>query len=282
MDKRTRRSSSRRFADCGKRFLIAHLLLACMLAGGCASVHGPRMGVEGEALVETPYEPLYVAADEAETAPEPTVVEPTVVGYPEPRDPLMRLNRAIFAFNDVTYRYVLIPLSKGYLRVVPDPVRMSVSNFFYNLRAPIYLVNHLLQGKPRPAGRNLLRFGINTTLGVFGLFDPATSVFNLEREETTFEDTLIRYGSGQGVYLVLPFFGPSDTRNGVSLVVDYFLHPVPYLADDPEETVIRSADYFQEYAPTAEQYEILRRKAEDPYIFFRNLYIQGVQRDVEY
>jgi phospholipid-binding lipoprotein MlaA len=250
-----------------RRFLAAPLLLACLCASGCFSAQ--HAWNEADAAAATG--DFYVAA-----------IEPTVVGYPEPRDPLMALNRAIFAFNDVVYRYVLIPLSRLYVQVVPAPVRTGIRNFFYNLRAPIYVVNHLLQGNPGPAGRNVLRFAINATIGLFGLFDPARAWFNLEREDTNFTATLSRYGAGYGVYLVLPFIGPSDTRNAASLVVDYALHPIPRLADNPERAAIRGFDYFQEYAPSAEHYETLRGKVEDPYIFFRNLYIQGLQRDEEY
>jgi phospholipid-binding lipoprotein MlaA len=205
-----------------------------------------------------------------------------VVGYENYRDPLIGLNKAVFAFNDVTYRYLLIPLSKGYIRVVPEPVQKSVSNFFNNIRTPIYAVNHLLQLKPEPMGKNLLSFGLNTTIGLLGLFDPARAWFDLESEQTHFDDTLARYGAGCGIYLVLPIFGPSDLRNGASLVVDHFLNPIIYLTENPERSLIEGYDFFQEYAPGAERYEILRRKSEDPYIFFRNLYLQGVQRDVDY
>lgn len=279
ISKRTPYGAERRPADSSRRFTIAPLVLAGLLASGCASVNGARTDSWADSPDYAPAGQLYAAATEG--APEPTVVEPTVVGYPEPRDPLMPLNRAIFAFNDVTYRYLLIPVSKGYLRVVPAPVRTGLGNFFYNLREPLFMVNHLLQGSAAPAGRNLLRFGINLTIGLFGLFDPARDLFELEREETDFEDTLARYGAGYGVYLVLPLFGPSDTRAGMSRLVDYYLHPAHYWAED-DETAIRSVDYFQEYAPTAEEYETIRRKAEDPYIFFRNLYMQGLRRDVDY
>lgn len=159
-------------------------------------------------------------------------------------------------------------------------MRKSVGNFFGNLRTPISSINHLLQGRPQPAGRELMRFG--TTVGLLGLFDPATSWFRIERQKTTFEDTLTRYGTGQGVFLVLPLLGPADTRNGAGRIVDYFLRPLHYLADDSEETLLRTTDSFQQFPPIAEEYETIREKAEDPYIFFRNLYWQGVRRDVEY
>jgi phospholipid-binding lipoprotein MlaA len=235
---------------------VVHLVLSVALLGGCASTGGGRPAPGDR-------------------------VEPTVVGYPEARDPLMPINRAIFAFNDLAWRYALFPLNRGYRRVVPQPVRTGIANFFSNLRTPISLVNHLLQGQPEPAARDLLRFGINTTFGLFGLFDPA-SVLKLERQETTFEDTLTRYGAGQGVFLMLPLLGPADTRNGAGRVVDYFLHPLHYIADERAETALRAADAFQQFPPVSEQYETIREKADDPSLFFRNLYWQGVRRDVDY
>lgn len=274
----------RPFKDSGRCLpVVTLLLLAGLLSGGCAAtnVRESGDGIRSEAASARLPFPDSRRVVPLEPAAEPDI-EPTVVSYPDYRDPLIRVNRVIFAFNDVTYRYLLIPLGKGYTRIVPDPVHRSVGNFFYNLKMPVYAVNHLLQLEVKPMGRNLLRFGINTTLGILGLFDPAETRWGLVREETDFEDTLTGYGAGYGVYLVLPIFGPSDLRKGSSLVVDHFLNPVIYLTDNPERTLIQSYDFFQDYAPQAERYETLRRKSEDPYTFFRNLYLQGIQRDVEY
>jgi phospholipid-binding lipoprotein MlaA len=215
--------------------------------------------------------------------PAATDIEPTVVEYDDYRDPLIGVNRAIFAFNDVTYRYALIPLSKGYVKITPQGFRNSVGNFFDNIRMPIYFVNNAFQFKFEPAARNLVRFGINSTLGLFGLFDPAKAWFDLEKAEAHFEDTLAHYGAGYGVYLVFPFAGPSDLRAGTSTVFDYMLDPIPELVDDRSDaTAIQIYDRFNDFAPYAEQYETLRKKSEDPYIFFRNLYLQGIQRDTDY
>lgn len=202
-----------------------------------------------------------------------------MVSTPRYRDPLIGVNRVFFAFNDVTYRYLLIPVAKGYRWVVPDPVETGIGNFFHNLKTPIYVVNDVLQFEPKPLGRHLSRFVINSTIGVLGLFDPAQAWFGLERKETGFQDTLADYGAGYGIYLVLPLLGPSDTRNGAGLLVDQFLNPIPYLTDEPDTTAIQIYDNFQEFAPGAEKYETLRRDLDDPYIFFRNLYLQGLQRD---
>lgn len=208
--------------------------------------------------------------------------EPTVVSYTEYRDPLIRVNRVIFKFNDVTYHYLLIPLTKGYRKLVPDPIERGIRNFFYNIKTPVYAVNHLLQGKPKPFGRTLLRFGINTTIGLLGFFDPAKSKFNIKKEETHFENTLAHYGVDYGIYLVIPIMGPADIRRGVGSFVDGFLNPIPYFVEFPWSFAIAGFDNFQNFAPVAKRYDKLRRKPDDPYIYFRNLYLQGVQRDADY
>ncbi|WP_169449437.1 MlaA family lipoprotein [Marinimicrobium agarilyticum] len=209
-------------------------------------------------------------------------IEPTVVEYTDYNDPLIGVNRAVFAFNDVTYRYLLIPASKGYVAAVPAPARQSVSNFFYNLKTPIYLVGNLLQLDFGAAGDNLVRFGMNTTTGVLGLFDTADAWLGVERAEAHLEDALISYGAGYGIYVVIPFLGPSDLRNAPSELADMVLNPVFHLTENPERLMIQSFDYLQENAAGADRYSTLREKSEDPYIYFRNMYLQGVQRDADY
>jgi phospholipid-binding lipoprotein MlaA len=214
--------------------------------------------------------------------PDDSEIPVIVVSYSNYRDPLIHVNRAIFKFNDVTYRYLLIPMANGYRRITPDSVEKCIGNFFHNIKTPIYAVNHLLQGKPKPMGRTLLRFGYNSTIGLLGFFDPAKSKFHIKREETHFENTLARYKVGYGFYLVIPILGPSDLRRGAGSIVDGFLNPIPYFVEFPWSLAIQGFDSFQFFAPNAKRYTLLRRKSEDPYIFFRNLYLQGVQRDADY
>ncbi len=206
-------------------------------------------------------------------------VEPTVVAYDEYRDPLQRMNRAVFAFNDVIYRYAMIPVAKGYNWLLPAPVRTSVGNAFHNIAMPIRSVNYLLQLKPKEAGVDVLRFVINSTVGLLGLFDPADHWFDLARTNNGFENTLSHYGSSYGTYLVLPIVGPADLRSGSALIADYLLHPVPHMTRQPDSSYIMATDQLQSFATRAEQYEKLRARSDDPYLFFRNLYLQGVQRD---
>lgn len=273
------------FSPVPPRFLpaCAHLapalILAAALLSGCAQPHGP------EAAAAQPI--AATGAEERASAgtalvPQASPASPTVVSYDNYRDPLMGFNRAMFAFNDAAARWVVIPISKGYKKILPQPARVSIGNFFLNLKTPIYAVNHLLQGEPRLAGNDLARFGINTTIGIAGLFDPAAARFSIARARTGFDATLAGYGAGYGFYLVLPFLGSSDVRSGTGDLVDYFLNPVPYLTDNPETLAIQAFDYTQAFAPQAERYEQLRAETDDPYIFFRNLHLQGIQRDAEY
>ena len=204
---------------------------------------------------------------------------PTVVGYAPGDDPLMGFNRAVFAFNDVAYRFALVPAAKGWEWAVPAPVRQSIGNAFHNIRMPIRAVNHGLQGRWSGAGRNLLRFTINSTLGLGGLFDPAKAWFDLERADTGFDETLATWGAGPGTYLVLPLLGPSTLREGTGALGDYALNPIPYLTEQPEQTALMLGDGFQGIVPALVSYETLRARSEDPYVFFRELHLQGLKRD---
>lgn len=275
MSKRTQRSRERPRTFFYRWYFIVVLLCLGLITGGCATKNSNRSSNE-----------LHLtSSDEILTFPAPgskKALEPTVVSYPEYHDPLIWLNRGIFAFNDIAYRYLLIPLGKGYVLVLPEPIRTGVGNFFDNIKTPVSAVNHLLQWQPQRLGNDLLRFGINSTLGLAGLFDPAKGWWDLEKSDTGFDDTLTKYGAGYGFYLVLPFLGSSDLRNSTGLITDYFLNPIIYLTKYPEKSLIQGFDAFQDYAPGAERYETLRARAKDPYIFFRNFHLQGVHRDEEY
>lgn len=213
-----------------------------------------------------------------------TGIEPNVVSYTveeEIDDPLIRLNRAIFAFNDVTYRFVLIPFARVY-NEVPNPVRSGIGNFFDNIKTPIPFANHLLQGQGRQAAVDIMRFGINTTIGLLGIFDPATKWFELERINTNFNETLTQYNVAHGAYFVLPFAGPSTIRGAGGFIVDSFLNPIGYLLEEPDGTITRVFDNMQEFAPAAPGYLELRKNSSDLYIFMRNAHLQDIQRDAEY
>lgn len=148
-------------------------------------------------------------------------------------DPLEPINRGVFQFNQIVDGLVLQPATQIYAVAVPEPARRSVSNFLQNLRSPVVFANHLLQGEREYAGVTLGRFMINSTMGIFGLFDFASVVGMAPREDADFGQTLGVWGVGAGAYLVLPLFGPSTIRDASGLVVDSFVFdPFPYVADE--------------------------------------------------
>ena len=134
-------------------------------------------------------------------------------------DPLQGLNRSIYAFNQGADKLILKPVAKGYSKVVPAPAQQSVSHFFSNLGEPLNALNNLLQGKFDRAASSTYRFVVNSTLGVFGLFDVAKS-FNVEKAPEDFGQTLAAWGVGPGPFLMLPLAGPSNLRDGFGSLID--------------------------------------------------------------
>ena len=197
-------------------------------------------------------------------------------------DPLERYNRAMFAFNDRVYFHVLKPVVRTYRRV-PLPARVSIGNFFSNLRAPIRMVNSLLQFKLVDAGNELLRFGVNTTVGVAGLFDPAQRYLGIRPADEDFGQTLGSYGVGQGFYIVLPFFGSTTLRDGVAGLVDaVYLDPVIiYPNDSLVSAALVGTNMVNEFSLDRDTYEAVKRDAFDPYAFIRDAYVQQRQAKVE-
>lgn len=189
-------------------------------------------------------------------------------------DPLEPFNRAMYTFNDKLDRYFLKPVAKGYRAVVPSPARTGVSNFFNNLREPIVFINDTLQGKFKHAAGDLGRFVTNTTIGIFGLFDVATH-FGLEQHNEDFGQTLGVWGVKEGPYLVLPFFGPSNFRDGVGLYADYQAYPPSHMEEQSTASKLYLLQTISTRAQLLEAGDILEQAAgQDPYVFVREAYRQ--------
>jgi len=194
----------------------------------------------------------------------------------EVSDPLEAVNRLTFRFNDKFYFYLIKPVARVY-RSVPKKGRVSIANFFSNLSTPIRFVNCLLQLKFRDAGNELTRFVVNTTVGGAGFFDPAGEYAGLRRKDEDFGQTLGRYGAGSGFYVVIPFLGPSNLRDGIGLMADWALNPV-YLLDIHNRAKI-SLGVYGYYSINAlsldrDTYENIKKSALDPYLFVRDAYEQ--------
>jgi phospholipid-binding lipoprotein MlaA len=189
-------------------------------------------------------------------------------------DPFEPLNRISFWFNDRFYFLLFKPVARAY-RVVPEPARVSVSNFFSNLKAPARFVNSLLQLKFKDAGNELSRFVINTTVGIGGLFDPAKKWAGVKIKEEDFGQTLGHYGIGPGNYVVLPLLGPSNSRDGFGKLVDILLDPIFYNVDNfGQYFAIKTFDGLTAASLDKDTYESIKEQALDPYIFMRNAYEQ--------
>lgn len=154
--------------------------------------------------------------------------------YSEAEDPIEPVNRAVFGFNQVADRYVLKPVAKGYRAVTPQPVRTGVTNVLRNLRSPVNAANQLLQGDIDGFGNDVLRFSVNTLIGVGGLFDVAGKEgYAYEYED--FGQTLATWGVGHGAYLVLPILGPSSLRDASGSLVDGIADPLTIYLNNIDE-----------------------------------------------
>ncbi|MGE5285173.1 MAG: VacJ family lipoprotein [Actinomycetota bacterium] len=189
-------------------------------------------------------------------------------------DPIEPVNRAIFTFNDKAYFWFFKPVAKGYNAVVPQSVRVAVRNFFSNLSTPIRVANNLLQGEFRATGTELLRFTINSTIGMAGLFDPAHDGFHLEKKDADLGQTLGRYGLGQGIYLVLPLLGPTTLRDGAGRAGDLFLDPISYITPTQASIEVNAYKRENDLSLRIGEYEDLTGSALDPYVAVRDAYAQ--------
>lgn len=191
---------------------------------------------------------------------------------PDPRDPLERVNRATFAFNEALDRTVAKPVARGYRRVTPDLVERGVSNFFSNATYPTVLANNLLQGKFVDALSDTGRLLLNTTLGLGGLLDPASDI-GLARNDEDFGQTLGRWGLRSGAYLMLPVLGPYTLRDGFGALVDEFTEPRQYLEDDSTRWGLWAGKQLDKRARLLDADAVLDR-AGDKYVLVRSAYLQ--------
>lgn len=189
-------------------------------------------------------------------------------------DPLEPVNRGVFWVNDKFDVYMLTPVAKGWDFVAPDRVQTSVSQFFENLRFPIRFLNDTLQGKGRAAGTTLARFVVNSTVGVAGLFDPASRIGLDERSDEDFGQTMGVYGIPSGPYLVLPLLGPSSLRDATGGLVDGATSIWPFFVNTWVTVGVRATDAVNERSRVHEEIAEERASAFDWYVFVRDAYLQ--------
>ncbi len=192
---------------------------------------------------------------------------------PSKADPYEGFNRSVDSFNQTMDRYVLEPVAKTYVTVLPELVRDGIGNFFSNLGDVLIAANNLLQGKPEAAVSDIGRFAVNTTVGVLGLMDIATPL-GLPKHKEDFGQTLGKWGFDSGPYLVLPFFGPSSVRDAVGTVTALFVDPVT--ADHHNVPLRNSLIVLRLVDTRADLLELnhsLNQAALDKYAFVRDAYL---------
>jgi phospholipid-binding lipoprotein MlaA len=193
-------------------------------------------------------------------------------GKPDPRDPWERFNRTSFAVNDALDRAALKPVAKAYKKVTPRFVRTGINNFFSNLDNVSTVINDLLQGKGKQAGRDSARFLMNTTLGLGGLFDPASAA-GFERNDEDFGQTLGKWGVKSGPYVMLPVLGPSTLRDSIARVPERYADPTQYLEDDSTRYIITGIGVIDMRAGLLDL-DAQIEKSYDKYAFIRNAWLQ--------
>jgi|SRR6185312_2492582 len=214
-----------------------------------------------------------------------SVLTGCAVAPPRTDDPLQNFNRRMFALNRVADKVAIRPVAKAYVKVTGPKERVLIGNFFANLRAPVTIINEVLQGRPEPALQSTGRFVINSTVGFLGFFDPASEM-RLPAHPTDFGVTLAHWGVPEGPYLVLPLVGPTTLRDVWRLPVDSYFDPMGWYSREHD------FKWHAQYLPSLAYLVTLRASAlpidpvidssYDPYAFMRDAYRQHRLYEIYY
>jgi len=204
-------------------------------------------------------------------------------------DPFESYNRIMSSFNDTVYTYVFNPISKTYAAFIPKVARKSVSNFFKNILYPVRLANNLLQGKFKNSYEETQRFLINTTMGIFGIFDVAKEKFNINPHNEDFGQTLGYWGVSSGPHIVLPLLGPSNLRDIFSMPADFYLDPTMQNGNLPykiphnyiEGSLLFTVNYVNKNSLNLGVYDTLKKDSLDFYTFTRDFYEEKRKNDIK-
>jgi len=204
------------------------------------------------------------------------------------------VSRTMFKFNHVLDKAIFKPVAKGY-RALPVPIRKGTGNAVDNLRSLLTFSNHILQGDLSEAGTTVGRFAVNTTVGILGIFDPATKLGLKEQAKEDFGQTLGTWGMDSGCYFVLPILGPTTVRDAVGRVGNMFLDPVYQVTHNTEidNGVVGNANYSEHNyyyyrgtgavdfrAKNIESVESLEENSIDLYASLKSLYLQSRDKQI--
>ena len=204
-----------------------------------------------------------------------------------------KFSRGTLKFNQALDKAIFKPIAKGY-RVLPQPIRTGTNNFVSNLRSLLSFSNNVLQGDFKSAGNTAGRFAINTTVGILGVFDPASKMGFEKKSREDFGQTLGVWGAGPGCYFVLPVLGPTTTRDAVGLIGNVFVDPVYHLTHNSETDIVvgnenlsehnyyyyRGTDAVDFRSKNIESFESLEENSIDFYASLKSLYLQNRQQRI--
>jgi|GEM_PF-95918 phospholipid-binding lipoprotein MlaA len=229
----------------------------------------PPAAAEQPTQAEKDYEAIY-GTEEYNPVADSTLPQPAQL--PVSYDPWEKWNRKVHTFNNGVDHHVAKPLAKAYVAVVPRTARLGVSNFFNNLSQPVSALNALLQGRPKQAAQSLGRFALNTTLGIGGLFDPATDA-HLPNHGEDFGQTLGVWGWKRSRYVELPLFGPRTLRDVLGMVGDAPLAPLPQIEEDKVRVFLQGLQLV-DIRTQLFAVDSMREGATDDYTLVRDAWLQ--------
>lgn len=219
----------------------------------------------------------YSATTLAVAVPEKADVDDTV----DVSDPYEKFNRSMFSFNEGLDKYILKPVSKFYNLIMPRPLNEGVHNFFVNLDTVPTIVNDVLQFNFHQMANDMWRFGVNSTIGIGGLFDIATRI-KLNSYRTDFGLTMAKWGYANSSYVVLPFWGPRTVRDSVSIPIDYYFFSLwPYIEPDRLRYGLYALSVIDWRAQVLKHDDLMEAAAVDKYAFVRNAYLQYRRQAIE-
>lgn len=208
-------------------------------------------------------------------------VENVTTNTAAPRDPYEKFNRAMFKFNDVLDKAILIPIATLYVKIVPKPVSKGLSNFYNNFETVSTVLNDVLQANFYQATSDFWRLIINSTVGVLGFFDVATNL-GLEYNKEDFGLTLAHWGYKNSNYLVLPFLGPGTVRDQVGWMINYeYLSLYPYIDPTSARYEIYAGSVIVRRAELLRYQNVFEQAALDKYVFVRDAYLQRRNYQIE-
>jgi phospholipid-binding lipoprotein MlaA len=264
-----------------KHHLILTVIFTLLTQQVCVASPSSNVAATNTQLeeIEDPYADVPAKEDSSNGKPALAKAVENVHADIEDKDRLEKFNRPMFHFNMMLYKTIVRPIVKIYKGVTPEWFRNRVSDFNRNLGTPVIVVNNILQGDKERAFTNFWRFTINTSLGFGGIFDIANEA-GLVYSKNDFGLTLARRGVTSGTYLMLPFIGPTNLRDGTGMIVDAVINPLSYVLNTGQIVTKSTVHFGDTVTQNSDLIDNIDRTSLDSYVTTRSLYQQNRNKQV--